>query len=69
MFASLTTIGGLTHSHTSHQNIRYCTSSQVIPADDLDVIGKYIQSDTVIPLNVYKVTAEVFDFVLNGPFG
>jgi len=41
----------------------------VIPADDLDVIGKYIQSDTVIPLNVYKVTAEVFDFVLNGPFG
>jgi hypothetical protein len=36
--------------------------------DDLNLIGKYIQSETVIPMNVYEVTTKVFDFVLDGPF-
>jgi len=36
--------------------------------DDLNLIGKYIQSETVVPMNVYEVTTKVFDFVLDGPF-
>jgi hypothetical protein len=36
--------------------------------DDLNLIGKYIQSETVIPMNVYEGTTKVFDFVLDGPF-
>jgi hypothetical protein len=36
--------------------------------DDLNLIGKYIQSKTIVPMNVYEVTTKVFDFVLDGPF-
>jgi len=41
---------------------------QEISIDELNLIGKYIQSETVIPMNIYEVTTKVFDFVLDGPF-
>jgi hypothetical protein len=41
---------------------------QEISIDDLNLIGKYIQSETVVPMNIYEVTTKVFDFVLDGPF-
>jgi hypothetical protein len=40
-----------------------------ISIDNLNFIGKYIQSETVIPVNIYEVTTKIFDFVLDGPFG
>jgi hypothetical protein len=39
-----------------------------ISIDDLNLIGKYIQRETVIPTNIYDVTTKVFDFVPDGPF-
>lgn len=41
---------------------------QEISIDELNLIGKYIRSETVIPMNIYEVTTKVFDFVLDGPF-
>jgi len=41
---------------------------QEISIDDLNLIGKYIQSETVAPIKIYEVTTKVFDFVLDGPF-
>jgi hypothetical protein len=43
-------------------------TSPWLSMDDLNVIGQYIQSETVVPLNIDKLTAEIFDFVLDGPF-
>jgi hypothetical protein len=40
---------------------------QEISIDELNLIGKYIQSETVIPMNIYEVTTKVFDFVLDDP--
>jgi hypothetical protein len=51
-----------------HKLLTQISLRQEISIDDLNVIGKYVQPETVFPLNVYKVTAEVFDFVLDGPF-
>jgi hypothetical protein len=42
---------------------------QEISIDNLNLIGKYIHAETVIPMNIYEVTIKVFDFVLDGPFG
>jgi hypothetical protein len=41
---------------------------QDISIDDLNLIGKYIQSETVVPMNIYEVTTKVLDFVMDGPF-
>ena len=41
---------------------------QEISINNLNLIRKYIQSETVIPMNIYETTTKVFDFVLDGPF-
>ncbi len=41
---------------------------RMIPINDLNLIGIYIQPETVIPMNIYKVTTKVFEFVLDRPF-
>jgi hypothetical protein len=40
----------------------------MIPIKFFNLIGKYIQPETVIPMNIDKVTTKVFEFVLNRPF-
>jgi len=42
--------------------------SQEISIDDLNLIGKYIQSETVVPIKIYEVTTKVFDSVPDGAF-
>lgn len=44
----------------------HLTPSVVV--DDLNLVGKYIQCETVIPMNVYQVTTKVFELVLDNPF-
>jgi len=41
---------------------------QEISIDDLNLIGKYIQSETVVPIKIYEVTTKVFDSVPDGAF-
>jgi hypothetical protein len=53
---------------SEHKLFTKTSLGQEISTDDLNVIGQYIQPETVIPLNIYKVTAEIFHFVLDGPF-